>query len=182
MFAPPNRCSLRIYTSPSLFWCLSSPLLQATSSTPPVLVVNLDRSADRWESCQKEFREQQLSVERFSATDGLPWGRLLRNQFPFHCSTKQSIGIMLGWYGMENGQKTEMGKKWKTKWKTAPDGQEQKWPKMDRKWRKNGKLTRKSIFWPFLGPCPAEPSFPFGVPFFSPFPALGRFPSHASPT
>jgi GR25 family glycosyltransferase involved in LPS biosynthesis len=32
--------------------------------------INLDRRADRWEECQKEFEKHNLVVERFSAIDG----------------------------------------------------------------------------------------------------------------
>ena len=44
------------------------------------------------------------------------------------------FGILPGWYGMENGQKPEMEKKWKSKGKTAPS-----WTraKMAEKWPKN---------------------------------------------
>ena len=52
------------------------------------------------------------------------------------------IGILPGWYGMENGQKPEMEKKkWKAKWKTAPS-----WTgaKMAKKWPKNGKIMENS--------------------------------------
>jgi len=36
----------------------------------PVLVVNLDRSPERWDSCQEEFAREHVKVERFPATDG----------------------------------------------------------------------------------------------------------------
>eukprot|EP00913_Durusdinium_trenchii_P015971 g15009.t1 len=39
-------------------------------STPKILVVNLDRSPQRWESAQDEFRREGVQVERFSGTDG----------------------------------------------------------------------------------------------------------------
>ena len=67
---------------------------------------------------------------------------------------------------MENGQKPEMVKKWKSKWKNGP--------KLDR--GKNGQkmdfwaiLREFSIIFPFLGhfcPCPAWGRFPFRFPFF----------------
>ena len=63
--------------------------------------------------------------------------------------SESCIGILPGWYGMENGQKPEMGKKkWKSKWKTAPT-----WTgaKMAKKWPKNGFLRAFSIIFPFLG-------------------------------
>jgi len=41
-----------------------------TTSQPPILVVNLDRSVERWELCQSEFAKQGLEAERFSATYG----------------------------------------------------------------------------------------------------------------
>ena len=54
----------------------------ATAAPPKILVVNLDRSPQRWESaqegphtcrhcaCLEEFRRENLQVERFSGTDG----------------------------------------------------------------------------------------------------------------
>ncbi|CAL1164740.1 unnamed protein product [Cladocopium goreaui] len=41
-----------------------------TKTVPKVLVVNLDRSPQRWESAQVEFAREGLQVERFSGTDG----------------------------------------------------------------------------------------------------------------
>eukprot|EP00931_Biecheleriopsis_adriatica_P104336 TRINITY_DN79019_c0_g1_i1.p1 TRINITY_DN79019_c0_g1~~TRINITY_DN79019_c0_g1_i1.p1 ORF type:complete len:433 (+),score=80.97 TRINITY_DN79019_c0_g1_i1:97-1395(+) len=43
---------------------------EGTAALPPILVVNLDRSPARWESCKEEFAREALQVERFSATDG----------------------------------------------------------------------------------------------------------------
>lgn len=37
---------------------------------PPVLVVNLDRSPERWASCTPQFEEAGVQVTRFPATDG----------------------------------------------------------------------------------------------------------------
>ncbi|CAE8719973.1 unnamed protein product, partial [Polarella glacialis] len=42
----------------------------AQKDAPPILVINLDRSPQRWESCQKEFAREKIKVERFPATDG----------------------------------------------------------------------------------------------------------------
>ena len=94
------------------------------------------------------------------------------------------IGILPGWHGMENGQKLEMEKKWKSKWQTAPT-----WTgaKMAKKWPKNGFLRAFSIIFPFLGQFfaifgPVQLG-PFSIPIsiFFPFPAFGRFPCHTSP-
>jgi len=41
-----------------------------TKTVPKVLVVNLDRSPQRWESAQVEFAREGLQAERFSGTDG----------------------------------------------------------------------------------------------------------------
>mmetsp|Transcript_10641 Transcript_10641/g.28443 ORF Transcript_10641/g.28443 Transcript_10641/m.28443 type:complete len:467 (+) Transcript_10641:67-1467(+) len=38
--------------------------------TPPIWVVNLDKSVDRWKNCQEEFATQDLKAERFPATLG----------------------------------------------------------------------------------------------------------------
>mmetsp|Transcript_52893 Transcript_52893/g.123798 ORF Transcript_52893/g.123798 Transcript_52893/m.123798 type:complete len:431 (-) Transcript_52893:16-1308(-) len=43
---------------------------EASTSIPPILVVNLDRSPDRWKNCQEEFVREGLNVDRFPATDG----------------------------------------------------------------------------------------------------------------
>ena len=90
------------------------------------------------------------------------------------------LGILPGWHGMKNGQKPEMEKKWKSKWKTAPS-----WTgtKMAKKWPKNGKLPQKSIFWPFFCHfCPSSLGpFSISISIFFPFPVFGRFPCHASP-
>ena len=93
------------------------------------------------------------------------------------------FGILPGWYGMENGQKPEMEKKWKSKWKTAPS-----WTgaKTAKKWPKNGQIMEFSIIFQFLGhfflpfcPCPARCRFPFRFPFFFHFRLLAVF--HAIP-
>jgi GR25 family glycosyltransferase involved in LPS biosynthesis len=36
-----------------------------------IYCINLDRRVDRWEECQDQFKKHNLSVERFSAIDGL---------------------------------------------------------------------------------------------------------------
>jgi len=38
--------------------------------TPPVWVVNLDKSVQRWKNCQEEFAKQGVKAERFPATLG----------------------------------------------------------------------------------------------------------------
>ena len=66
------------------------------------------------------------------------------------------------------------------KWKTAPSWK--KWQKMAKKWPKNnGKLPQKSSFWAIFAPVQLGAVFHFDFHFFSPFPAFGRFPCHASP-
>lgn len=40
------------------------------TEVPKVLVINLDRSPQRWESAQVEFAREGVEVERFSGTDG----------------------------------------------------------------------------------------------------------------
>lgn len=35
-----------------------------------IYCINLDRRTDRWEECEKIFKELDITVERFSATDG----------------------------------------------------------------------------------------------------------------
>ena len=87
---------------------------------------------------------------------------------------------MRGWHGMENGQKLENGKKGQPNRNRPPAGQGQLWPKMARTWRENWKTPWKIHFLAMFCPWLAEPSFPFGLS-FSPFPAFGRFPCHASP-
>eukprot|EP00438_Fugacium_kawagutii_P030817 Skav229507 [mRNA] locus=scaffold2455:237939:244108:- [translate_table: standard] len=42
----------------------------AKATMPKTLVINLDRSPQRWESAQVEFAREGLQVERFSGTDG----------------------------------------------------------------------------------------------------------------
>ena len=96
-----------------------------------------------------------------------------------------NFGILRGWYGVENGQKPEMEKKWKSKWKTAPS-----WTgaKMAKKWPKKRIFEENSlknpliwaIFLPFL-PLSSLGPFSISISIFFPFPAFGRFPCHTSP-
>ena len=94
------------------------------------------------------------------------------------------LRILPGWYGMENGQKSEMEKNGDQNAKRPQAGQGgQKWQKikMAQKWKKNnGKLPQKSIFGLFFGhfcPFPAWGRFPFRFPsFFFPFPAFLAWP------
>lgn len=48
------------------------------SGSPPVWVVNLDKSVDRWEKCKEEFAKQEVQAERFPATLGkaMSWQEL----------------------------------------------------------------------------------------------------------
>jgi len=41
-----------------------------TWTRPPVLVVNLDKSKERWQQCTEEFAKQNVQAERFPATLG----------------------------------------------------------------------------------------------------------------
>ena len=68
------------------------------------------------------------------------------------------IGILPGWYGMENGQKPEMQIKMENgpKLDRGKDGK-----KMAQKWKNNGKLPQN----PFFCLCPALGRFPFRFPF-----------------
>ena len=94
---------------------------------------------------------------------------------------------MPGWYGMENGQKPEMGKKMEIEKENGPKLERGKNGKKNGpKIENHGKLPQKihslSIFLPFL---PLSSLGPFSISMsivFSPFPAFGHFPCHASPT
>lgn len=44
--------------------------IKDAAEIPPILVVNLDRSPQRWASCTPQFEEAGVQVTRFSATDG----------------------------------------------------------------------------------------------------------------
>lgn len=45
-------------------------VVEVGTTLPPVWVVNLDRSPDRWVTCQEECAREGVKVERFTATDG----------------------------------------------------------------------------------------------------------------
>ena len=84
--------------------------------------------------------------------------------------------IVPGWYGMENGQKTEMGKSWKLNGKGGSAGQGQNIAKERDFW---GSFHVYPFSDHFLGHfCPSAAGGRF--PFF-PFLAFGRFPCHTSP-
>ena len=91
------------------------------------------------------------------------------------------FGIMLGWYGMENGQEQDMGQKMEYQMENSPQ--------LDR--AKNGKrmafrgsfpcfLHFRAIFGPFFAPVHLGVVFHYVFHFF-PFPAFGHFPCHTSP-
>ena len=75
----------------------------------------------------------------------------------------EKIGIMPGWYGMENGQRPEMGGT-----KKKPNGKEGS----AGRGQKNGFSRDFSIFLHFRA---------IWFTIFCPFPSLGRFPCHTSP-
>ena len=80
---------------------------------------------------------------------------------------------MPGWHGMENGQKPEMGKEWKTNAKQPPGGQGRKMAKQrPENGEKMTELPRESNFGPFF-PLSTCPLFPFGFHFF---PSSGFWP------
>ena len=82
------------------------------------------------------------------------------------------------WYGMENVQKPEMGKKGNPNGKQPPAGQEQNMAK-------TGFSRELSIFslhfWAIFAPVERGAVSHLVFHFF-PFPALAGFPCHASPT
>ena len=91
------------------------------------------------------------------------------------------VGILPGWYGMEKRPKAGNGEEEKMeiemengpKLDRGKNGQ-----KMAQKWKNNGELPQKSMFWPFL---PLSSLGPFSISisiFSSPFPAFGRFTCH----
>ena len=71
---------------------------------------------------------------------------------------------MPDWYGVQHGQKPEMGENGKPNGKQPLAGQG---PKMAKKWpEKNAKLPRKSMLRPFFYPFFAGGCFPSGFPCF----------------
>ena len=79
------------------------------------------------------------------------------------------VGILPGWYGIENGQKPEMEKKKKKMEIEMENGSKLDGGKNGKKWPKNGKLHQKSIFGPFfaiVAPVQLGAVFHFDFHFF----------------
>ena len=94
------------------------------------------------------------------------------------------LGILPGWYGMENSQKPGMEKNGNRNGKRPQPGRGQKWQKNGPKMDFWGRFPLFFHFWAIFchfWPRPAWGCFPFRFPFFFPFPAFGRFPCHTSP-
>ena len=82
-------------------------------------------------------------------------------------SEASRIGILPGWHGMENGQKPEMEKKWKSKWKTAPSWTGAKnGQKMDFGGSSPCSFLKNPFFGPFFAPVQLGP-FSISISIFS---------------
>ena len=122
-----------------------------------------EKSRESGRGLELQSRPPSTGVPR-----ALDFGALQR-----HSKSTLWVGILPGWYGMENGQKPEMKKKknGSRNGKRPQAGQGQKWQKKKER-PKNGFLREFSIilhffaiFGPFC-PCPAWGRFPFRFPFF----------------